>query len=266
MTTPEMTTPGKGGAGLGWAVARAAEVPVSNGWLGATEREVLATLSGERKTRRRADWRLGRFTAKRLLARRLALEEDAGELARIEVLAADDGAPEPFLDGEPLSLALSLAHRAGLGLAAVADPPCRLGCDVERIEPRSTAFVGDFFTAGEARWVAEAPNGRRALLANLLWSAKESALKADRSGLRRDTRGVEVRAPGWLEVVESVDLDCVRWGALEADDLERGRRLAGGWWWSGDLLFTLLGDRLAESPFESPSWPGGGLGDRPGAW
>ena len=161
-------------------------VPAADHWLAPAEAEVLA---GLHLPRRRADWRLGRYAAKRLLAAQRATPPALSELA---VLAAPDGAPEVLLRGEPLPLTLSLSHRDGLALCAVAAGRVGLGCDLERVEPRSAALVDDFFTAAERARVLQAPEAERALLANLVWSAKESALKLLREGLRLDTRRVEV--------------------------------------------------------------------------
>ncbi len=70
-----------------------------------------------------------------------------------------------------------------------------LGIDLEIIEPRTNAFVADFFTP--AKWAyVDALNevDRRHEAANLIWSAKEAALKVQQVGLWVDTRTVEVLA------------------------------------------------------------------------
>jgi 4'-phosphopantetheinyl transferase len=67
-----------------------------------------------------------------------------------------------------------------------------LGCDLELIEPRSDGFVADYFTTEEQALVARAFAADRPRLCALLWSGKESALKALRMGLRMDTRCVMV--------------------------------------------------------------------------
>jgi 4'-phosphopantetheinyl transferase len=67
-----------------------------------------------------------------------------------------------------------------------------LGCDLEIIEPRSESFTADYFTAEEQELVARARADDRSRLLALLWSGKESALKALREGLRLDTRSVVV--------------------------------------------------------------------------
>ena len=77
-----------------------------------------------------------------------------------------------------------------------------LGCDLELVEPRSDRFVADYLTAAEQQLVLGA-GPERDLVANLIWSAKESALKVLRVGLRRDTRSVEVTLDGWGAVTGS---------------------------------------------------------------
>jgi 4'-phosphopantetheinyl transferase len=118
-------------------------------------------------------------------------------LARVEVVAAADGAPEARLDGRPAPVALSLSHRAERALAVVSDPGTALGCDLEWIEPRSRAFVSDWLAPAEQALV-EGAGARRDLAANLLWTAKEAAAKVRREGLRLDVRGA-VADPGDLE-------------------------------------------------------------------
>ena len=67
-----------------------------------------------------------------------------------------------------------------------------VGCDVELVEPRRTSFVDTFFTEAERERVQRAAAEYRDLLVTMIWSAKESTLKALRTGLRVDTRSVEV--------------------------------------------------------------------------
>jgi len=161
-------------------------------WLAPWER---ARAAGMAIPWRRDDFLLGRWAAKRLLASVLGCAPGPA----LEIRAAASGRPEAFLDGEPLRLSLSISHREGLALAAVDDAGNPLGADLETVEPRSDAFVRDYFTRGEIAAVAA---GERNLLANLIWSAKESALKALGAGLTLDTRAVEVElaqgaAGGW---------------------------------------------------------------------
>jgi 4'-phosphopantetheinyl transferase len=61
------------------------------------------------------------------------------------------------------------------------------------VEARSPAFVEDYFSADEQALIADISLPERSLLLALLWSAKESALKALRVGLRLDTRCMSVK-------------------------------------------------------------------------
>ena len=110
------------------------------------------------------------------------------------------------------------------------DGPPAVGCDLELVEPRTPGFVSDFLTAAEQRWWPHArPVTSATCGANLIWSAKESALKVLRTGLRRDTRTVEVtlaapRADGW--------------GALTVRAVE-GTVFPGWWRREGRFLLTV---------------------------
>ena len=74
--------------------------------------------------------------------------------SRIEILAAADGAPEAWLDGERAPVSVSLSHRGGRALAAVAAAPAVVGCDLELVEPRSGAFVREWLAPAEQALVA----------------------------------------------------------------------------------------------------------------
>ncbi len=174
-----------------WLERSAADVPVSNDWLSEGE---LARLKGMRFEKRRADFRLGRWTAKRALAAYLHLPAEFAVMAGIEIRPEPSGAPEVFMAGQLADVTISLSHRAGTAICAIADCGVALGCDLEVIEPRSDAFLADYFTTEEQAFVARMPEGERSQILALLWSAKESALKALREGLRLDTRSLRVEA------------------------------------------------------------------------
>lgn len=201
------------------------EVPPGNDWLSPTERDVLARLKLEK---RRNEWRLGRWLVRHAIRRTgvISLLED------VTIIAAGDGAPE--VDGHQHRITISISHRAGMGFAAAAPGLIRLGCDVELIEPRSHRFVADYLTPAERDAVLGEPEEQRALMANLIWSGKEAALKALRSGLRADTRSIEVR-------VTSQPADERGWGTLRLTDVAHGT--LNGWWRMQDrYVFTLAGD------------------------
>lgn len=142
--------------------------------------------------KRRADWELGRWTAKQAVAACLGLALDAPTLAGIEVRPESSGAPQVFVSNQWVPLTISLSHRCGRAVCAATPEQCALGCDLEFLEPHSEAFISDFLAVEEQALVARASAADRLLLVALLWSAKESALKALHTGLRLDTRDVMV--------------------------------------------------------------------------
>ena len=77
-----------------WWEQAEADLPAHDDWLSAGE---AATLAGMHFAKRRADWRLGRWTAKQALAAYLHLPDDPHALAGIEIRPAPSGAPETFL-------------------------------------------------------------------------------------------------------------------------------------------------------------------------
>ena len=210
-----------------WLEGSASELPVSDDWLTAGERERLASL---RFPKRRADWRLGRWTAKRAVAIYLELPS----LEAVEIRAAPSGAPEAFVAGERAPLALSISHRRSVAVCAIGVGAMSIGCDLELIEPRSDAFVADYFTAEEQGLIAREPE-----MANVVWSAKESALKAMGEGLRLDTRCVVVHC--------GIAAGDVGWRPL------RVRRTGGetldGWWQSdGEFVRTMVASPPPQPP------------------
>jgi 4'-phosphopantetheinyl transferase len=172
-----------------WLEQTEADVPAQNQWLNGTE---MLRLSAMRVPKRRADWRLGRWTAKHAVAACLNLPTEPSTLADIEIRAASSGAPEVFLHDEPAEIAISLSHSSGTALSTLAPPGITFGCDLEKVEPRSDGFIADYFTDDERELILRSPMQERSLLLALLWSAKESALKALRVGLRLDTRCMSV--------------------------------------------------------------------------
>ena len=176
--------------GLDWVAQR------DHDWLSPAER---ARADSMRIDRRRRDFLLGRFAARRALSAWLQDPADwplnLGDWTTSKVLekrAASDGAPEALLDSEKIPATLSISHRAGRALCAVAGPEIALGADLERIEPRSQGFLGDFFTQAELDLVCNGKPDNRDLIANLIWSAKECAAKGLRLGLRLETRLLSV--------------------------------------------------------------------------
>jgi 4'-phosphopantetheinyl transferase len=215
---------------------REEDVPESNDWLGARERDHVRTLNF---LKRRIEWRLGRWTAKCAIAAVKEIPLDPDLLASIEICRAPSGAPRVFVQGVPANVTISLSHRAGLAVCALACACVRLGCDIEVIEPHSPAFIADYFTSEEQDLIERVGSIERSRLVAMLWSAKESALKALEEGLRRDTRSVAVR-PVALSFGEG-------WGSLQVKLVEGD--VFHGWWCHADgIVQTVVG----EHPFSLP--------------
>ena len=172
-----------------WIEQTEANVPREFDWLSASE---AVRLNSMRIAKRRADWRLGRWTAKHAVAVYLNAPAHPQALREIEIRPAPSGAPEVVFANKPAAVTISLSHRAGTAVCAVALSGTALGCDLEVIEPRDDTFVTDYFTTEEQTLVAQASAPDRPRLLALVWSGKESALKALRAGLRLDTRCVIV--------------------------------------------------------------------------
>jgi 4'-phosphopantetheinyl transferase len=189
-------------------------VPPGDEWLGEAERRCLTALPF---ARRRADWRLGRWTGKAAVGAWLGVPPPA-----VQILAARDGAPEAWLDGAVAPVSISLSHRAGRALAAVVDAPAVVGCDLELVEPRSAAFVRQWLSSREQDLLADRGDDERAGLVNLLWTAKEAAAKVRREGLRLAVRdAVAVPAENGGDA----------WSALRVDwGTELGTASMAGWW------------------------------------
>jgi len=212
---------------IGWLLLTASALPEGEGWLGPQERNVFA---GLRLPKRRSEWSLGRFAAKRALASFARIDA----LDRIQVIAAEDGAPEAFIDGRMLRWGISISHRDDLAACVIA-PSRKVGCDLEAVEPRTSRFVNDFFTERERLEVERTEDSHRDRLVALTWSAKESALKVLRVGLRRDTRSVEVEIDD-LETAEP------GWHPLRAT-VNPERQAFRGWWrQERSLVLTVVGD------------------------
>lgn len=207
---------------VAWLERTAAEVPPTDSWLSKAE---LHRLGGLRFGKRRADWRLGRWTAKIAVSKSLAVPD----LESIEVRPAQTGAPRVFVRGDVAPLSISISHRDGIAMCTVSPVGAWLGCDLEAVEPRSTAFCSDYFTSAEQAVLRAAPLDQRRVLTAVYWSAKESALKALGIGLGIDTRRLHVQldagtGAGWTPLT-------VRYANL---------RTFHGWWRQSDGLVSTI--------------------------
>lgn len=187
-----------------WDLRSAAEHPAlplgeaPPGLLSGPERTFLSRLQFPQ---RRRDWLLGRYVAKALCRAWLAQRGEDVPSDRLTIAAEEDGSPFALVAGRGrLPITLSISHRAGLALCALAEPQdAPLGADLELCEPRPQGFAQDFFTEAELRLCRQVGGVR---IETEIWCLKEAALKATRQGLTADTRTVEVApraaaAPGW---------------------------------------------------------------------
>jgi 4'-phosphopantetheinyl transferase len=213
-----------------WLARSEAHVPAGDGWLSPGE---YAYAASKRFTKRRTEFRTARFTAKSTICTALGLPGD--DLRRVEIRHESSGAPFVCVDGSPADLRMSLTDRADWAVCLVSRAPGRIGCDLELVEPRSHGFVTDFFTPAEQEFVAA--SGAPEVSANLIWSAKESALKVLTTGLRRDTRSVEVT------VARLGD----GWQPLTVSTVE-GPRFPGWWRRLGQFVLTVAAEDALDAP------------------
>jgi 4'-phosphopantetheinyl transferase len=219
-----------------WLAASEQQLPSSRDWLSPAEARRAAEMT---YTKRRTEFLLRRWVGKRAVAALTGLPGDPPSLARVEVANRSSGAPVVVVDGRPAELEVSLSDRAGWAICVAGVTPGRLGCDLELVEPRSTGFVTDFLTTAERAYVAEQPAGERDLAATLVWSAKESALKVLETGLRRDSRSVDV--------VVGEPAGATGWTALDVRTAE-GTVLPGWWRRAGSFLVTVAADASLPPP------------------
>lgn len=233
-----------------WLEQTLTDVPSGNNWLGARE---LVQLSRLRFPKRRDDWRLGRWTAKQAVAVCFNFPSHARVLARIEILPSESGAPEVFFRQLPAPVTISLTHSSGRAACCVAAFGADMGCDLETIEPRGQSFITDYFTDEEQRTIASAPEEVQPRLVSLMWSAKESALKALHTGLRLDTRSVVVN-------LDDASFESGGWRPMH---VRYEQRIFRGWWQHSEgmirtmvaqpvpkrPIFVKVCARIAESPY-----------------
>jgi len=228
-----------------WIARGEPHLPSGTSWLTPFEERRASSM---RYTKRRTEYLVRRLTAKHAVLATLGWQVDVRTLARVSVPNRLTGAPYVEVDGEPLGLDVSLTDRAGWGVCLVGPDLGAVGCDVELMEPRSAAFVRDFLTPAEQKVVHSASEEQHwHALANLFWSAKESALKVLRTGLRRDTRSVEVH------LADPSINEQGRWSPLE---VRGGAAPMPGWWVrEGPWLLTVAYDRPGPAPegLERPS-------------
>lgn len=237
-----------------WLEQCEADVPAGDDWLSASE---LERLSAMRFAKRRTDWRLGRWTAKCVIAECLGTPRTSEAFSGISIIAAASGAPEVLMGRRPGGVTISITHRGGIAACALVHGHAALGCDLEFVEPNCESFLIDYLANEERVLVARAPDQSK--VATLLWSGKESVLKALNVGLREDTRAVIV--------TPEASGDDSGWNPLRAR--VAGARVFEGWYQqAGRIVRTLVADPRPNSPTVLNSlldaYSGGGSAHTPG--
>jgi len=227
-----------------WLALGEEALPPQEQWLTPGEAAILARL---RYTKRRTEFLLRRLVTKHAVASVTGRSTDPATLAGIEVRNAPSGAPYVCVDGVPIEVGVSISDRAGWAICVTSPmEPLAVGCDLELVEPRSPGFVDDFLTTTEQRLVGLCVAGEeRDAVVNLIWSAKESALKVLGTGLRRDTRTLDVtpappRGDGW--------------GTLAVRAVEG--TVFPGWWRREGRFLVTIATRVAAPPPAALGDPG----------
>ncbi len=232
-----------------WFEQSLADVSPLDDWLSPWERSHLSRL---RVPKRRADWRLGRWTAKYAVADCLGFPHVAKTLATVEIRPEASGAPDVFIEDVPGNISISLSHSGGVAACALGAPGMIFGCDLELVEPRTEAFVADYFTPDEQEQIRQAPEAGRFGLITLIWSAKESALKALRTGLRSSTLRVSVALHDDVHEISFADHQSAiyepsltfaepvhKWHSLDISHISAGV-LHGCWFYKDPFVRTIV--------------------------
>ncbi len=222
---------------LYWTECTSAEVPADDLWLRPQEQLRLQAFA---IPKRRADWRLGRWTAKSAVRELLHLNGLNLSRSQIEIRVRPTGAPYAWVLGECINL--SLSHSNGLAFCVVSHLTAIIGCDIERIEPRSESFVRDYFTFAEQHCIEATINDQQKhTLITLLWSAKESTLKALEIGLRTDPARLSVTGDLVISPSESRDHSNGRWKNIEIE-VDNVQSLSGSWFYDSGFIKTVVYD------------------------
>ena len=199
--------------------------------------------------KRRNEWLLGRWAAKTLVHSLPAYQHYP--LDQIEIHNAPEGAPYLQLPGRAARAeCLTISHSGNFALCALAiSLDLQVGIDMEKVEARTETFIVDYFTPTERRLVDKYPAESRAMVVTLIWSAKESMLKALGVGLRWDTRTVEVRG---LDGLLTTSNDHGKWQKIQIGEQPANDRAWAAWWQRRDpFVLTLAGFAATQAEIRS---------------
>jgi 4'-phosphopantetheinyl transferase len=214
-----------------WLSQKISNLPENDEWLTTAE---LDQLSNFKIQKRRTDWKLGRWAAKTAVLEYLKNTSHTKHYHEIELRSAADGAPETYIKNRIASFTISLSHSSGIALCAIDTDGLSIGCDIEKVEQRSGAFIQDYFTKKEKDWILSGSGGEKIIFSNLIWSAKESTLKALREGLRLDTRLVEMQ-------LEDRELEN-DWKPFLAKYFRENLTFYGRWKLTGEFVMTIVSE------------------------
>ena len=182
--------------------------------------------------KRKQEWLCGRQTAKSLLLKTSKYLQNC-QISDFSIENYADGSPNVVRNGEILPGSISISHRSGFASAAWApNPNDKIGIDLEAIEPKPASFVEDYFTIHEIKNVFEQKPDDQPVISSLIWSAKEAVMKALQTGLRIDTRQIEIQIPSSEEING--------WKKLDISVYPGGYQTARLFWrQSGPIIITL---------------------------
>ena len=172
--------------GLRLSLVSADEVPAPAVFLSGYELEKLASFKIEK---RRRDWLGGRYAAKLLIKE--AFSRDMA-LSATEISYDPFGRPRASLvktgaKAEAGSCLLSITHSGPFCAAACAgEGAVFLGIDLEKVEPRATAWYKDYFHEAELAGKPDPAGQPLCDIATRRWTQKEALLKALGLGLKAD--------------------------------------------------------------------------------
>ena len=167
--------------------------------LDALPREERDRIEGFGSAKRRREFALGRATARALLADHLAVAA-----SDVPLHVAADGAP--VIVGGPLHLSIAHAATDERTLAAAVVAPGPVGVDLEVIRPRRPDLYRFILHPDEYGLLDTLPHAHDAAQV-LLWTLKEAALKAMRTGFRTSPKKLRltiepVERVAWVQVEE----------------------------------------------------------------
>jgi 4'-phosphopantetheinyl transferase len=220
-----------------WTLVDSQQVPLeASGVLTPAE---FQKFSAFRFPKRRNEWFLGRYTGKALVHRIPAYHQFS--LNQIEIDNTPEGMPYLQLPGRASpEECLTISHSDHFSLCALSPgSKFRVGADLEKIEARTETFILDYFTTAERELVDTYPAETRAVAVTLIWSAKESMLKALGVGLRWDTRLVEVHS---LRGLLPGSMLQGKWQKIRIGERQASQRAWVAWWQQKDqFILTLAG-------------------------